>query len=85
MANTIIADLGIKYPVLIPSVEVDKKVMDNLGVYPTTVFVDENGKVLKIIDASREKEDGKESLTVWLKNRDAIMNMTEPISQEKAE
>ena len=56
-AADIVAATGAKYPMLIPSSEIYAGVIDgNIQAYPTTIFLDENGSVIKIIAGSNSKD-----------------------------
>lgn len=47
---------GVKYPNLIPSMEIQMGVLRNVTAYPTTIFFDENGNQLEVIEGSRPKD-----------------------------
>lgn len=56
-ALDIIDKTGAKYTMLIPSKEILTGVFSNLRCYPTTVFVNENGEQLKVVEGSMSKEN----------------------------
>lgn len=56
-ALNIIEITGVKYTILIPSGEIQAGVIDNgIRLYPTTIFVDEEGNQIKVVEGAMSKE-----------------------------
>ena len=55
-ALDIIDKTGVKYTMLIPSMEIEAGVIDSVRFYPTTIFVNENGEHLKFVESANSKE-----------------------------
>ena len=56
LAKEVMNSTGVKYTTLIPSMEIQMGVLQGVTGYPTTIFFDENGNQLKVVEASRPKE-----------------------------
>lgn len=55
-ARRIVGVTGVKYPILIPPIEIMRGVIGNVNCFPTTIFVDENGNQVKLVEGARSKE-----------------------------
>lgn len=55
LATDVMDMTGVKYTTLIPSMEIQMGVLRSVIAYPTTIFLDENGNQLKVMEGSRSK------------------------------
>ena len=55
-ALNIVDKTGVKYPILVPSIEIQSGVIDNLRYYPTTIFFDENGEQIRVVEGASNKD-----------------------------
>lgn len=65
-ARNIVDKTGVEYKILIPSKEIQTGVIKHMRFYPTTIFVDENGDRIKLVEGSSSKED-------WIKIIEEVM------------
>lgn len=65
LALSIIENTGVTYPILIPSKGLQAGVINDIHFYPTTIFFDEKGNVLKTIVGARSKEE-------WMKEIEEV-------------
>lgn len=67
LMNEIIEETGVTYPVLVASPEIYNGFLQTVSAVPTTVFVDENGKMIsEPYVGSRSEESWKEIIDVLL-------------------
>lgn len=61
---------GVKYTMLIPSMEIEAWVMGRVRFYPTTIFVDKNGEHIKFVEGANSKEAWIEIIEEVLANEE---------------
>lgn len=62
LAINIVENMGLTYPILIPSKGLQSGVVNNIHLYPTTIFFDENGKQLKTVAGDKSKDEWIEEI-----------------------
>ena len=67
-ALDIIDKTGVKYTMLIPSMEIEAGVFSSIRFYPTTIFVNENGEYLKFVEGANSKEAWIEIIEEYMAN-----------------
>ena len=56
-ARTIAAEAGVTYPNLLADAVLDEQVLYDVTGTPTTVFLDSEGTILRVIEGTRDLED----------------------------
>lgn len=57
LARDIIDKIGVEYTILIPSQEIQTGLISDIQLYPTTIFVNEKGEELKIVEGAKHKDE----------------------------
>lgn len=70
LALDIVERTGVTYPILIPSKGLQAGVIDAILCYPTTIFFDENGNQLDVVEGAGSKEQWIEVIEEVLANEE---------------